>query len=163
MSEGCISPFCSLLTCISYFCWHHFHVQNGGTFPAVWECMVRHKSCRQHLNTIIATGRRRNGCEVPHMPLFIVLTFHSPSGPLSSLPCGTQSVRWSLGPTEGEPMMKIQIIPRAESLIRYCFPSMKKTLRWQLCKKKKYAQSLSHMGDVSTRENLVLWNYATAG
>lgn len=60
------------------------------------------------------------------MPLFIVLTFQSPTGPQQSLPCGTQSVGWSLRLTEGEAYDENPNIPREKSLLEYCFTNTKK-------------------------------------
>ena len=116
-----------------YPCWyesftlcrrHHFHVHKAGESPIVRECMVQCKSCRQHFHTIIAARKRRNGCEVPHMPLSIVLTFHSPTGPQQPLPCGTQNAVWRQQLTEGEYFDESPSIPRKESLLEYCFPNI---------------------------------------
>lgn len=96
---------------------HYFPV--AGALSIVW-C----RSCRQHFHTIIAARRRRNGYEVPHMPLSIVLTFLSPTGPQQSLPCGTQNVGWRHRLTGGEHFDESPNIPREESLRHYCFPNI---------------------------------------
>lgn len=81
------------------------------------------------------------------MPLFIVLTFQSPTGPQQSLPCGTQSVGWSLRLTEGEAYDENPNIPREKSLLEYCFANIKQASRccklWTNCVKK-HAWSISH-------------------
>ncbi len=58
------------------------------------------------------------------MPLSIVLTFHSPTGPQQSLPCGTQNTGWRWRLTEGEHFDENPNIPREESLLEYCFPNI---------------------------------------
>lgn len=58
------------------------------------------------------------------MPLSIVFTFHSPTGPQQSLPCGTQNAGWRRRLTEGEHFDENPNIPREESLLEYCFPNI---------------------------------------
>lgn len=108
---------------IFYTCWYYnpdyFHVADA--LPIVWEFTVQCKSCRQHFHTIIAARKRRNGYEVPHMPLSIVLTFLSPIGPQQSLPCGTQNAGWRQSLTGGKHFDGNPNIPREESLLHHCF------------------------------------------
>lgn len=57
------------------------------------------------------------------MPLSIVLTFHSPTGPQQSLACGTQNPGWRQRLIGEENFDEIPSIPREESLLQYCFLS----------------------------------------
>lgn len=96
--------------------------EGRGSFPTVWECAAPRRSCRRHFHTIIAARRRRNGCEVPHMPLFGCAHFSLPhrSSTVSAMwhtKCWLERVtepKWSS-------MMRIQIIRERESLPQYCF------------------------------------------
>lgn len=56
------------------------------------------------------------------MPLSIVLTFLSPTGPQQSLPCGTQNAGCRQSLTGGKHFDEIPNIPKEESLRHYCFP-----------------------------------------
>lgn len=83
--------------------------------------MARCKSCRQHFHTTMASRKRRSGCEVPHMPLPIVLTFHSPTGPQWCLPCGTKKAGWRQRQIEGELFDEPPNIPWEKSPLEFCF------------------------------------------
>lgn len=101
------------------------------------------------------------------MPLFIVLTFHSPTGPQQSLPCGTQSVGWGRRLTE--PYDENPNFPREESLLRCCFPNIKLTfeMQWVILQivnkvcKNMHGLLVMHVAVVSVNGKLVLRNCAS--
>lgn len=70
--------------------------EGRGSFPTVWECAAPRGSCRRHFHTIIAARRRGMDARCHTCLCSAAFTFHSPTGPQQSLPCGTQSVGWSV-------------------------------------------------------------------